>query len=53
MGRAQGANQGRDAVMNLGSGPLGGVLLGAGTPSLRAIPAEKDWESHAARFARP
>jgi MFS family permease len=30
MGRAQGANQGRDAVMNLAGGPLGGALLGVG-----------------------
>jgi len=30
MGRAQGANQARDAAMNLAGGPLGGVLLGVG-----------------------
>lgn len=30
MGRAQAANQGRDAVINLAGGPLGGVLLAAG-----------------------
>lgn len=31
MGRAQAANQGRDAVLQLAGGPLGGVLLAAGT----------------------
>jgi len=30
MGRAQAANQGRDAVLQLAGGPLGGVLLAAG-----------------------
>src|SRR5690606_29915507 len=30
MGRAQAANQGRDAVLQLTGGPLGGVLLAAG-----------------------
>ena len=30
MGRAQAANQGRDAVLQLAGGPLGGVLLTAG-----------------------
>lgn len=30
MGRAQAANQGRDAALNLAGGPLGGVLLAAG-----------------------
>lgn len=31
MGRAQAANQGRDAVLQLVGGPLGGVLLAAGS----------------------
>ncbi|UYO96936.1 MFS transporter [Microbacterium sp. M28] len=31
MGRAQAANQGRDAMLQLAGGPLGGVLLAAGT----------------------
>lgn len=30
MGRAQAANQGRDAALQLAGGPLGGVLLGVG-----------------------
>lgn len=30
MGRAQAANQGRDAALQLAGGPLGGLLLGAG-----------------------
>ncbi|WP_243228687.1 MFS transporter [Microbacterium sp. CIAB417] len=30
MGRAQAANQGRDAALQLASGPLGGLLLGVG-----------------------
>ena len=30
MGRAQAANQGRDAVLQLAGGPLGGLLLGVG-----------------------
>lgn len=30
LGRAQAANQGRDAVLALGAAPLGGVLLGVG-----------------------
>src|SRR5690606_12128194 len=30
MGRAQAANQGRDAVLQLAGGPLGGVLLAVG-----------------------
>lgn len=30
MGRAQAANQARDAALGLGGGPLGGALLGAG-----------------------
>ncbi|MCS3844514.1 MFS transporter [Microbacterium sp. AK031] len=30
MGRAQAANQGRDAVLQIAGGPLGGVLLAAG-----------------------
>ncbi len=31
MGRAQAANQGRDAALQLAGGPLGGLLLGFGT----------------------
>lgn len=31
MGRAQAANQGRDAALQLAGGPLGGILLAAGT----------------------
>jgi len=30
LGRAQAANEGRDAVLSLGASPLGGVLLGVG-----------------------
>ncbi|WP_145952863.1 MFS transporter [Tessaracoccus aquimaris] len=32
LGRAQAANQGRDAVIGLGGAPLGGLLLGIGAP---------------------
>lgn len=37
MGRAQAANQGRDAALNLAGSPLGGVLLGVGAWLLGAV----------------
>lgn len=37
MGRAQAANQGRDAALQLASGPLGGVLLAAGAWVVGAV----------------
>lgn len=37
MGRAQAANQGRDAVLQLAGGPLGGVLLAAGAWLVGAV----------------
>lgn len=37
LGRAQAANQGRDAVLSLSAAPLGGVLLGIGAPVLGAV----------------
>jgi len=39
MGRAQAANQGRDAVLQLAGGPLGGVLLAAGAWVVGAVMA--------------
>lgn len=39
MGRAQGANQGRDAVLQLAGGPLGGALLAAGAWAIGAAMA--------------
>lgn len=39
MGRAQAANQGRDAVLQLAGGPLGGVLLAAGAWLIGAVMA--------------
>jgi MFS family permease len=39
MGRAQAANQGRDAVLQLAGGPLGGVLLAAGAWLVGAVMA--------------
>lgn len=37
MGRAQAANQGRDAVLQLAGGPLGGILLAAGAWLVGAV----------------
>lgn len=37
MGRAQAANQGRNAVLELGGGPLGGVLLAVGAWLVAAV----------------
>ncbi|MGW8482501.1 MFS transporter [Microbacterium sp. NPDC055903] len=37
MGRAQAANQGRDAALQLAGGPLGGVLLGIGAWLIGAV----------------
>lgn len=37
MGRAQAANQGRDALIGLGGAPLGGVLLGLGASVIGAF----------------
>lgn len=39
MGRAQAANQGRDAVLELAGGPLGGVLLAVGAWLIGAVMA--------------
>ena len=39
MGRAQAANQGRDAMLQLAGGPLGGVLLAAGAWLIGAVMA--------------
>lgn len=39
MGRAQSANQGRDAALQLAAGPLGGALLAAGTWVIGAVAA--------------
>lgn len=39
MGRAQAANQGRDAALQLAGGPLGGVLLGVGGWAIGAVMA--------------
>lgn len=37
MGRAQAANQGRDAALQLAGGPLGGLLLAAGAWAIGAV----------------